>query len=123
MADNIVYPIPNGTTIRSVDIGSDVQVQVVFTANFQEPISFETAAITTSDSLPSIPADAQRAVITVEGGDIRYRPDGATTAPTSSVGMLVSSGGTVELPFGQAGLVATRVVLAAGTPTISVVYS
>lgn len=123
MADNTVYPIADGTTIRSVDVGSGVQAQVVFSAAFQVPISFETASVTTSASLPTIPANAQRATFTVEGGDIRYRPDGASTAPTSSVGMLVPSGATVELPFGQAGLVATRVIAAAGSPTISVVYS
>lgn len=123
MADNVAYPVAPGTTIRSVDVGGGVQAQVVLTAAFQEPISFETAAVTSSASLPSIPASAQRATITVEGGNIRYRPDGASTAPTSSVGMLVASGGTFEMPFGQAGLVAVRVIAASGTPTISVVYS
>lgn len=123
MPDSSVPITPGaGADIGTVE-RSGIEVQQVLSANHAVPLTFETAAVTSSAALPTIPATAITAFVQVEGGAIRWRPDGATTAPTSSVGMLVPDGYGVEMPFGEAGLAAVRVIAASGTPTISVVYS
>ncbi len=83
---------------------------------------FATATITTAQALPSVPADAVLAVLTVDGGSIRWRPDGATTAPTSSVGHLIADGGGWTFGYGNDELDAIEIVLATGTPVVHVSY-
>lgn len=45
----------------------------------------------------TVPAGAKVALIQAETQSVRWRPDGSTTAPTASVGMLLAAGET--LPF------------------------
>jgi len=59
-------------------------------------LGFEQLAVSnTAIGLASIPEKANKAVMTVEDGTLRYRDDG--TAPTATVGLKVFVGGTIIL--------------------------
>lgn len=78
----------------------------------------------TAAGLPSLPADATQAIVQVEGGTVRWRPDGSTTAPTGAVGdgQLLTDGSTVVFGKGHTTLAAIRLIKASGTPTVTAVY-
>lgn len=58
-------------------------------------------SVTVSDSSKALTsgtyADAQFATITVENAPLRFRLDGATTAPTATVGHVLLAGDVLEL--------------------------
>lgn len=128
------------TSSAGIDVGTDKLVSTVKLPNNEEvqvvtdlttphlaflsaTTKFATATITSTASLlPSIPADAVLAVLTVDGGSIRWRPDGATTAPTSSVGHLIPDGGGWTFGYGNDELDAIKVILCTGTPVVHVSY-
>lgn len=58
---------------------------------------FQQITNVSSSTALTIPSGATRAVIYVEGANVRYRIDGDTTAPTASVGMFLPNGSTT--PF------------------------
>jgi hypothetical protein len=80
------------------------------------------AAITTSQAFPSLPAEANKALVHVEAQAVRWRPDGATTAPTASVGMVLAAGSTTLFSYGQDALAACRFIEAAVGAKMNVVY-
>ena len=60
------------------------------------PVGFEQLAITSlAQALTSIPANANKAIMTVEDATLRYRDDG--TDPTATVGLKVFVAGTIIL--------------------------
>lgn len=59
-------------------------------------LAVSSSAVALSSATGGVPANAKRAVITVETNDIRWRDDGI--APTTSVGMLAKSTTIFELP-------------------------
>ena len=62
-----------------------------------KPVGFEqlTAIGATAKGLAIIPADANKAIMTVENATLRYRDDG--TDPTADVGLKVFIAGTIIL--------------------------
>ena len=62
-----------------------------------KPVGFEqlTAIGATAKGLASIPADANKAIMTVENATLRYRDDG--TDPTADIGLKVFIAGTIIL--------------------------
>lgn len=127
------------TSSAGIDVGTDKLVSTVKLPNNEEvqvvtdlttphlaflsaTTKFATATITTAQALPSVPADAVLAVLTVDGGSIRWRPDGATTAPTSTVGHLIADGGGWTFGYGNDELDAIEIVAASGTPVVHVSY-
>lgn len=95
-------------------------VQQTFDADQLASTAFAVeASLTTAKALPSLPADAKKAVIQAEGADVRWRPDGATTAPTASSGMRLADG--ESMPY-VGGLANVRFIAVSGTPKINVVY-
>jgi hypothetical protein len=78
--------------------------------------------VAASQALPSLPATAKKALIYVEGQAVRWRPDGATTAPTASVGMVMAVGSTTLLSWGQSALAAVRIIGVAAGAKVNVVY-
>ena len=85
MADNTIYIIP----------GSGPKQQKVITES-DKPVGFEQLAVSnTAVGFASIPANADKAVMTVEDGTLRYRDDGSN--PTSTVGLRVFIAGTIIL--------------------------
>src|SRR4051794_4588015 len=79
-------------------------------------------ALGTAKALPSLPADATKAVVCVEGGDVRWRPDGDTTAPTASEGMVLPAGSTTPFSYGNAALARLRFIQVSAAAQIRVVY-
>lgn len=51
----------------------------------------------TAAGFAALPADAKKAIVTVEGADVRYRLDADVTAPTATDGMLLKDGATIAL--------------------------
>lgn len=88
-----------------------------------KPLAYAQLSVTSATSLAAAsggvatPAGTTRVQLSVEGNGIRYRDDG--TNPTSSVGMPVAAGGSVDY---DGDLSALRVVSQTGTATVNVVY-
>lgn len=82
------------------------------------PFARETS-LAAAKALPSLPTDATKAVIQAEAGRVRWRPDGATTAPTATTGMLLEDGDT--LPY-VGGLAAVRFIQVDAGALINVIY-
>lgn len=60
-----------------------------------EPVGYrQLANLDTATAIPNTPPNACRAIISVSGAPIRWRDDG--TPPTSTVGMPIAAGETVE---------------------------
>ena len=59
------------------------------------PKGYQQLTVSTAAVGLTLPAGAQRAVITVEVQSIRWRDDG--TAPTDAIGTLVAANATIEL--------------------------
>ena len=60
------------------------------------PLSFEAITVTdTATGLTTIPATANKAIVTVETASLRYRDDG--TNPTSTVGHFMRPGAVIFL--------------------------
>lgn len=77
-------------------------------------------AVTTSTAL-TIPIGALQAVVSVEGNSVRYTYDG-TTAPTASVGHLLTSGQFIQFS-GATTLANLRFIQTAATATLTVSYT
>lgn len=94
--------------------------QEILQANLT-PLGFETiAGAAASTALPSIPALATKAIISVEDQDIRWRDDGV--APTTTVGILLQAGRETLYEGGQAGLVAFRLIELAVATEVNISY-
>ena len=55
-------------------------------------LGFEQITALSSSAALTVPSGATVAVVQADVADVRWRPDGATNAPTASVGMLLPSG-------------------------------
>jgi hypothetical protein len=83
--------------------------QILMTSN---PQTFAAAGVT-------VPTGARLAVITVDAANIRYRDDG--TAPTASIGILLSS--SAPTPYQYSGdLSAIEFVAVSGSPLLNVSF-
>lgn len=85
------------------------------------PYNKETA-LNTAKPLPSLPADATKAVVYVETQDVRWRPDGDTSAPTATEGMVLPAGSTTVFGYGNAALAKLRFIETAASAKLRVVY-
>lgn len=83
-----------------------------------------TAATLAASTAMTVPGGATTAIIQNNTTQpARFRPDGATTAPTTTTGQRLISGGTLTLDIGNAGLTSTRFILeAAGTGNFDITY-
>jgi len=115
--DLAMLNLPSGSKVQPIAEMTNPNL-----ARLSASTPFAQATITTSAALPSVPADAVLAVLTVDGGSIRWRPDGATTAPTSTVGHLIPDGGGWTFGYGNDELDAIKIVLCTGTPVVHVSY-
>lgn len=85
------------------------------------PLGFQTiAGAVASTALPSIPALATKAIISVEDQDIRWRDDGV--APTTTVGTLHQAGRERLYEGGAAGLAAFRLIELGASTEVNVTY-
>ena len=82
-------------------------------------LGFEQITALSSSAALTVPSGATIAVVQAEGMDVRWRPDGATTAPTASVGMLLPAG--AERVF-DGGLSAVRFIQTASGAVVNVSY-
>lgn len=82
-------------------------------------MGFEQITSLSSSAALTVPSGATIAVVQAEGMDVRWRPDGATTAPTASVGMLLPAG--AERVF-DGGLSAVRFIQTASGAVVNVSY-
>ncbi|HDR8930420.1 TPA: hypothetical protein QDA84_000413 [Burkholderia vietnamiensis] len=74
------------------DVAGDLQAQTV--AGSLAPVGYQQITNLTSAAALTPPVGARIASIQAEGGTLRYRDDG--TAPTASVGMIISANGGVD---------------------------
>lgn len=71
----------------------------------------------------NVPAGTERAWIQAEGANVRWRADGATTAPTAAIGMIIFSGAHQPLELSiAAGLRTAKFILETGSPKLNVTY-
>lgn len=77
--------------------GPGPKVQHVVTDN-GTPMGYQQLTVSTVSVALTVPTSANRAIITVETDTIRWRDD--NTAPTSTVGMILFNGSTLELGTG-----------------------
>ena len=82
-------------------------------------VGFEQITSLSSSAALTVPSGATIAVVQVEGMDVRWRPDGATTNPTASVGMLLPAG--AERVF-DGGLASVRFIRVAAGAALNVSY-
>lgn len=76
--------------------------------------------LTGSSQLPAIPSGCFSALVQAEAQNVRYRPDGATTAPTATVGMLLIAGDPPTKISGN--LAAFRFIEAAVGGKLNIIY-
>jgi hypothetical protein len=82
-------------------------------------LGYEQVTLGAASTALTVPAGAVKAVVAVETAAVRYRLDGATTAPTASVGMPVPAGSTVGL---VGALAAVRFIRVAAGAVLNVCY-
>ena len=82
-------------------------------------MGFEQITSLSSSAALTVPSGATIAVVQADVADVRWRPDGATTAPTASVGMLLPAG--AERVF-DGGLSAVRFIQTASGAVVNVSY-
>ena len=82
-------------------------------------MGFEQITSLSSSAALTVPGGATIAVVQADVADVRWRPDGATTAPTASVGMLLPAG--AERVF-DGGLSAVRFIQTASGAVVNVSY-
>jgi len=91
-----------------------------FTAKGYQQLSNATLAASTALTVPS---GATVAVIQNNGTQpVRWRDDGASTAPTASTGQRLPAGETLTLDTGNAGLTAARFIREADGATLDIQY-
>lgn len=79
---NVVAGSPSGSNTMSIDITT------------MQFLGFEqVTSLSSSAALASVPVGATAAAIDCEGAAVRFREDGSTTAPTTSVGRRIAAGG------------------------------
>ena len=82
-------------------------------------LGFEQITALSSSAALTVPSGATVAVVQADVADVRWRPDGATNAPTASVGMLLPSG--AERVF-DGGLAPVRFIQVTAGAVINVSY-
>lgn len=104
------------------DEGQITSQQELDLSELSDTVPFVQVAVSSSAGLPSLPADAAKAVVQVNGGVVRWRPDGATTPPAVDEGMVLPDGSSTVLLYGHTALSKVRLVAASGAPVASVLY-
>ena len=82
-------------------------------------LGFEQITALSSSAALTVPSGATVAVVQADVADVRWRPDGATNAPTASVGMLLPAG--AERVF-DGGLSSVRFIQVTSGAVINVSY-
>lgn len=112
MADNVAVTPGSGATIRSRDLGEDsgtsgVEAQGIMVRGWPPIVKGTDVAISVGGSVVksgsglTIPSGTTHVLVSVEAGDVRYRED--NTAPTSTGGILLTSGTLIELAIPVSG--------------------
>jgi hypothetical protein len=79
-------------------------------------------SLPTSTAL-TIPNGASTAIVQNNGNQpVRWRPDGATTAPTATTGQRIAAGDRLTLDIGAAGLASSRFIQEASGAVLDVTY-
>lgn len=82
--------------------------------------SFEKMTVSnTAIAFANVPTDAHKAIVTVEGNDVRYRLDGDTSAPTATDGMPIAAGQTVAF---VGALARVRFIRKSADATLQITY-
>jgi hypothetical protein len=108
-----------GSAGASTSSGLPVKSATLSFLGFQQIVN---ATLAGSTAL-AVPAGATIAAIQNNGSQpVRFRLDGATTAPTASVGQRIAAGDSIPLAVGNAALTATRVIREADGATLDINY-
>jgi hypothetical protein len=81
------------------------------------PLGYQQITSLSASTALTIPAGAKRAIIQAETQDVRWRDDG--TAPTASVGMVISAGDRLAY---TGSLAAIRFIEAAASAKLNISY-
>lgn len=90
----------------------------IVAANWSRAWFQQITALSSATAL-TVPSGAKVALIQAESQSVRWRPDGSTTAPTASVGMVLAAGET--LPF-TGDLSTIRFIETAASAKLNVAY-
>lgn len=90
----------------------------IVAANWKSCGFQQITALSASAAL-TVPSNAKVALIQAQDKDVRWRPDGSTTAPTASVGMVLAAGET--LPY-TGDLSKIRFIETAASAKLNVAY-
>lgn len=106
---------PNGNALTPSAIKAASYTQL----GYQQLLS---AGLSSSTAL-TVPSGATTAIIQNNGTQaVRWRPDGATTAPTSTTGQRIAAGSTLTLDIGNAGLTSSRFIREADGSILDITY-
>lgn len=119
MADNALSV--NGVTVRSKDVGSGVQAEIVLAgAHVRTYDGIQSLSLSGSSQSLTVPGSSTHAEIIAESATstdyARFWPDG--TAPTASVGMQLAPGQAYDCASPST----FKVIVGAGTLTLRIAY-
>ena len=120
------FAVPYGTStagIQKVALvdgdGNDASAGPYDQLGYQQ---LSNATLAASTAL-TVPANATAVIIQNNGSQpARWRPDGATTAPTASTGLRIAAGDELRLQPGNAGLTTMRFIREADGVTLDIAY-
>lgn len=115
--DLAMLNLPSGSKVQPIAEMTNPNL-----ARLSASTPFAQATITTSAALPSVPADAVLAHCQIRGGVVMMRPDGATTAPTSSSGVQLNDGDIWTFGYGNDEIDAVRLISVSGSPVAACIY-
>lgn len=132
MADKF-FSLPGGVTGRLKDMGDGTFAMVVTGDGSAASITragtilgqqtLSNAQLASAVAPPSPPELTKSVWVSVEGQNVRFRYDGATTAPTSSSGFLLIAGQPAyEIPGGAAQMENWRFIRVADGATVNLLY-
>lgn len=81
------------------------------------------SATLASSTALTVPSGATLAIVQNNGTQaVRWRPDGATTAPTSTTGQRIAAGSVLTIDIGNAGLTSSRFIREADGSILDITY-
>lgn len=116
-----IYDAATGTAAGG---GTAANPSVVKDAS-QTPLGYQQilSATLASSTAMTVPSGATTAIVQNNGTTaVRFRYDGATTAPTASTGQRLLPDAIVIMDVGNAGLTATRFIYESAGPILDITY-
>lgn len=112
---------PQGKYVGGVG-GSSATPSFVKASPYNQLGYQQISSLTTATAL-TVPNGATTAIVQNNGNQpVRWRPDGATTPPTTTTGQRIAVGDRFTLDIGAAGLASSRFIAEAAGAVLDVTY-